>query len=119
MKPLSLLLLFLSGIFFVQPAYSGETNSVTELQQQVQKLKSENESLKQENQVLRKLLFEKGSPAQTTATQLQTTARDTTRVAPKPAAAEKGYWMTGSSGKRHNPSCRYYGSTKGRPCGPD
>jgi len=27
----------------------------------------------------------------------------------KAPAAEKGYWMTGSSGKRHNPSCRYYG----------
>jgi hypothetical protein len=27
--------------------------------------------------------------------------------------------MTTSSGKRHNSSCRYYGTTKGRPCGKD
>jgi len=27
-----------------------------------------------------------------------------------------GYWLS-TTGKRHNPSCRYYGSSKGRSCG--
>jgi len=29
------------------------------------------------------------------------------------------YWLTSSSGVRHNDSCRYYKKSKGNPCGPD
>jgi hypothetical protein len=32
------------------------------------------------------------------------------------SAAGGGYWLS-STGKRHNSSCRYYKSSKGRPCG--
>jgi len=32
---------------------------------------------------------------------------------------EKKFWMTNSSGKRHNSSCRYYHNSKGHPCGPN
>jgi hypothetical protein len=30
-----------------------------------------------------------------------------------------GYWLTTSSSKRHNSKCRYYKTSKGRPCGPN
>lgn len=32
---------------------------------------------------------------------------------------EKTHWLTTSSGVRHNSTCRYYRTSKGRPCGPD
>lgn len=32
---------------------------------------------------------------------------------------QAGYWLTTSRGKRHNSSCRYYGTTQGRSCGPN
>jgi Tfp pilus assembly protein PilN len=124
MKLLSCFVFLLIGLHLVQPAYSQDTtNSVAELQQQVQKLKAENESLKQENQVLRKLVFEKQNQPQTTA-QPQTTTPVVPRASyqqPTSGAstAQQGYWMTTSSGKRHNSSCRYYGTTKGRPCSKD
>jgi hypothetical protein len=31
---------------------------------------------------------------------------------------ETGYWMTNSSGKRHNKNCRYYKNSRGHICGP-
>ena len=36
-----------------------ESNSIVEIRQQLEKLRSENVALKQENQVLRKLVFER------------------------------------------------------------
>jgi hypothetical protein len=132
MKLRSYILSLLIGLLFVQPVFCEDTtNSVVALQQQIQKLKAENETLKQENQVLRKLVFEKQSPAQTVAepqavTQPQATTKSAARVPPasyrQPAAsstAQQGYWLTTSSNKRHNSSCRYYGTTKGRSCGPN
>jgi len=37
----------------------------------------------------------------------------------RPESDSGGYWLTTSSGRRHNASCRYYNSSKGRPCGPN
>jgi uncharacterized iron-regulated membrane protein len=127
MNPKSLLVFLLMGIFLVSPAFAADTNSVAELQQQVQKLKAENEALKQENQVLRKLAFEKQGQVQTTTQpQAQTavapaasTPSTSVRQPASAPAAQQGYWMTSSSSKRHNSSCRFYGTTKGRPCGPN
>ena len=97
------------------------TNSIAELQLQVQKLKTENEALKQENQVLRKLVFERQGAVQSPT---QTPPPNPSGVVVSPpqqpakSAVEKSYWMTSSSGKRHNNRCRYYGTSKGRQCGP-
>ena len=33
-------------------------------------------------------------------------------------STSRSYWLTSSSRKRHNSKCRYYGSGKGRSCGP-
>jgi hypothetical protein len=41
-------------------------------------------------------------------------------VAPSASAEASGeHWLTTSSHKRHNSSCKYYKSSKGRPCGPN
>lgn len=37
----------------------------------------------------------------------------------KKQTAETKYWMTNSSGKRHNSGCRYYENSKGHHCGPN
>jgi micrococcal nuclease len=35
------------------------------------------------------------------------------------STTQQGYWMTDSSSKRHNSSCRYFHNSKGHPCGPN
>ncbi len=41
-------------------------------------------------------------------------------ASPGPEIAPAGdYWLTTSSGVRHNSKCRYYKKSKGRPCGPN
>jgi micrococcal nuclease len=42
-----------------------------------------------------------------------------TRVAPPPAVEADGFWLTTSSRKRHNSTCRYFQNSDGRPCGPN
>lgn len=123
-SPFCLLALTLSFLFAYPLRAADSTNSITELQQQVQKLKIENEALKQENQVLRKLVFEKQSAIQS-PTQTPPPAANSSGVVVSPpqqpaksAVEQKSYWMTSSSGKRHNNRCRYYGTSKGRQCGP-
>jgi len=111
------------------PLYGADgPTSGASLQQQVEKLKAENEALKQENQVLRKLVFEKQNPSQaTTKPQPPTSApaavtgieKPPTTAKPAPTPAAQGYWMTNSSGKRHNSGCRYYQNSNGHPCGPN
>jgi len=125
MKQIFFRFLLLTGLLFVQPSFSADTNSAAELQQQVNRLKVENETLKQENQVLRKLAFERQSPAQTpsqpqpaVAPAASTPSTSLRQPASAPAAMQ-GYWRTSSSGKRHNSSCRYYGTSKGGTCGPN
>jgi hypothetical protein len=112
-------------------AFSAEKDSLTEIRQQLENLKSENAALKQENQVLRKLVFEKQSsaPAQpvsppTTSSVVPSTpsaaptSPSPVRLAPsKPSSAAVEYWITTSSGKRHNSGCRYFQTSRGRPGG--
>lgn len=112
-------------------AFCTETNSIVEIRQQIEKLKSENDALKQENQVLRKLVFEKQSSAPTQPVSSPTTSSVSTPPAPtaspstpsparvvpsKPSSAVE-YWITTSSGKRHNSGCRYFQTSRGRPGG--
>jgi regulator of replication initiation timing len=133
MKPFTTtlaLVISLWVLYLSQPIYSADsTISTTELQQQLQKLRTENEALKQENQVLRKLVFEKQHTSQNSVnSQPQTSSTTNLSGGEKPAAtsrqpipdnATQGYWMTNSSGKRHNSSCRYFHTSNGHPCGPN
>ncbi len=119
-----LYLFFTLGLIFVQ----AESNSIVEIRLQLEKLKSENAALKQENQVLRKLVFEKqsstpaqpvSSPTPSSVSTPPPTAPSTpspARVVPsKPSSAAVEYWITTSSGKRHNSGCRYFQTSRGRP----
>ena len=108
-------------------AFSAETDSLTEIRQQLEKLKSENAALKQENQVLRKLVFEKQSSTPTQPVTPPTTSSVSTppptapytpspaRVVPSKPSSAVEYWITTSSGKRHNSGCRYFQTSRGRP----
>jgi septal ring factor EnvC (AmiA/AmiB activator) len=89
-------------------------SQITTLQKEVETLKAENEALKMENRSLHRMLAAK-----------QQQATDSATAVPKPPSGlaptqqQTGYWITISSGVRHNSSCRYYMNSKGRPCGPN
>ena len=124
----TLLIIFLIQIFATKNVLS-ETDSLVEIRQQLEKLKSENVALKQENQVLRKLVFERqnapqpppvSSPTPSSVSTPLTPAPPSTpsaaRVVPtKPSSAAVEYWITTSSSKRHNSGCKYFQTSRGRP----
>lgn len=130
MKSTMFLVVVLIGGLFVQPARSGDdTNTVAALQQQIQTLKAENEKLKRDNQALMKLIVESQptvQPPVTAATGPRPSVRSSTRAptntiqqpVSRTVAPMTGYWLSTPSGQRHKSSCRYYGTTDGRPCGP-
>ena len=116
-------------LFTANLLFASETNSIVEIRQQLEKLKSENVALKQENQVLRKLVFERqnapqpppvSSPTPSTVSTPSSSAAPSTpsaaRVVPtKPSSAAVEYWITTSSSKRHNSGCKYFQTSRGRP----
>ena len=125
----NILIAFLVFLFTNCFIYSAETESIAEIRQQLEKLKSENAALKQENQVLRKLVFERQNAPQpqpvssptpsTVSTPLPPTTPSTpsaARAVPtKPSSAAVEYWITTSSSKRHNSGCKYFQTSRGRP----
>jgi len=97
---------------------SQETSTSEELsllKQEVLQLRTEVSQLKIEVQQLRRLLA--SSPQNSGVTTQQSPRSNYS--APASSTSETGYWCTQSSKKRHNPSCRYYKTSKGRPCGPN
>ena len=98
-----------------------------ELQKVNAQLKAENDSLKQELQSLRKLLATGStSPIETKSEPKISPAKET--VSPETASPETaspetaittGFWLTTSSKRRHNNSCKYYKTSKGSECGPN
>ena len=131
MKQFIFSILIINSLLFNHLAYAAdvETNSIVEIRQQLEKLKSENTALKQENQVLRKLVFERQNAPQPqpvsspTPSSVSTPLPPTTlptpspaRVVPtKPSSAAVEYWITTSSSKRHNSGCKYFQTSRGRP----
>jgi len=113
-------------LFTTTQLQSSDTNSISEIRQQLEKLKSENAALKQENQVLRKLVFEKQSPAPAQPVSSPTPSSVSSppptapytlspaRVVPSKPPSAVEYWITTSSGKRHNSGCRYFQTSRGR-----
>ena len=123
-----LLISIFSGAFLLSTNISGDNKiDIDEIRQQLEKLKSENAALKQENQVLRKLVFEKQSPAPSQPVSTPSTSSVSTppppapytpspaRVVPSKPSSAVEYWITTSSGKRHNSGCRYFQTSRGRP----
>ena len=101
---------------------SQQANDIELLKAEVKRLAAENAKLKEENQQLRKMLtkqdlFEPGLPPSVSQTQDKPSSLVQTPTSSD--QQETGYWMTTSSGKRHNKNCRYYKNSKGRFCKPD
>ena len=98
-------------------AADGQTNAsgdITALRSEVATLKAENEALRKENQSLRRAL---AARPEYTTNSAAATSRVPATVAP--TRQQTDYWLTISSGIRHNSSCRYYMNSKGRFCGPN
>jgi hypothetical protein len=94
-----------------------QSASSTDPQALIQQLRSENEALKQELQHLRKLLATSlGQPSGTAVTQTSSTAIASPQTVQQQSTE---FWLTSSSKKRHNSSCRYYQNSNGRSCNVD
>jgi Tfp pilus assembly protein PilV len=83
------------------------------------KLNQQIEQLRRENQLLRSLLTQAQAPAANPAQPTSATAQATSTVAPAGQQQELTHWLTSSSNKRHNSSCRWFKTSKGRPCRAD
>jgi hypothetical protein len=83
----------------------------------IQQLKSENEALKLEIQTLRRLLA--NSPTNSNGQSAPPVNSNYIASTSAGATQSAGYWITLSSRKRHNSSCRYYQNSNGRPCSPE
>lgn len=84
------------------------------LKEQVKQLRSENQALRL--QLAQDNTGSRQASAQAPATEIQPVVK---QAVPAQQQAEKSYWITTSSSKRHNSSCRYYKSSKGRLCTKD
>ena len=71
-------------LFTANLLFASETNSIVEIRQQLEKLKSENVALKQENQVLRKLVFERQNAPQPPPVSSPTPSTVSTPLPPAP-----------------------------------
>jgi regulator of replication initiation timing len=93
-------------------------DTTTDYSKQIEKLQAENAKLKEEIQNLRKLLGSsptQASPVVNTSTTTQTA--DKPAIQPSGDVKTTGFWLTSSSKKRHNSSCRYYKTSNGSECG--
>lgn len=120
MRPLVLLMLATIPVLgqTLAPETPGRTPTVAELQRQVATLQSENDFLRREIKALRQALS-LDDPAPAAQPEVNRGTKDSAIVVPPTttrSSQEAGYWLTSSTGKRHNPRCRYYGSSKGHPC---
>ena len=101
----------LSAAFGQSPAPSSAGSpNLQELQKQLQQLK-------QENQRLRGLLTQGNTTTATAPVKLATAhSAQTAAAAGSSDQQSLTHWVTTSSNKRHNSSCRYYRNSDGRPC---
>lgn len=84
--------------------------------EEIARLKAENEKLRAENQRLRQLLVQ-GSPGSAPSVPVQRAAPVSSSSVTRSSTEGQGltHWVTSSSGKRHNSSCRWYRNSNGRP----
>jgi hypothetical protein len=85
------------------------------IQQKNEDLEQTIRALQADNAALREQLRATATkPASTSSTQNAVQSPPTS--SPAVQDASQAYWLS-STGKRHNKSCRYYGTGRGRPCG--
>ena len=97
------------------------------LRQELSRLKDQNQQLRLENQKLRRLLADQGEaiPAIPPAAKQQPGTASPSAVASKTNAVDAGsgqaqtFWLSKTTGKRHNSRCKYYNKSDGRFCGPN
>ena len=116
-SPFSLILTIAISLLQFSTCLHAQSASSTDSQAIIQQLKSENDALKLELQNLRRLLA--NSPTHSSG--LAVPQANSNQIASTSAGATQsaGYWITLSSRKRHNSSCRYYQNSNGRPCSPE
>jgi hypothetical protein len=87
----------------------------------LQELQKQLKQLKQENQVIRELLTQSNTTTATAPVKPATanSAAQTATAAGNSDQQSLTHWLTISSNKRHNSSCRYYQRSRGRPCRAD
>jgi hypothetical protein len=98
-------------------ALTGTESDLQTLKLEVERLKKLVVQLQTENQQLRRLLAEPRAVNMGESQVPPTPSRSA--VSSALAGQETGCWLTASSNKRHNSTCRYFKATKGRSCGPD
>lgn len=102
---------------FSQTNTEANSNSpdIAQLRSEVALLRSEVSQLKSEVQQLRRLLATTPQSNMGNSTPKYNETKSDTII----NDAVTGYWLTKSSNKRHNASCRYYKTSNGHPCGPN
>lgn len=89
---------------------SGGEQKNKDLEQTIKAFQADNAALRDQ------LRTATTKPPSTTSTQNAVQVPST--FSPAVQDASQGYWLS-STGKRHNKSCRYYGTGRGRPCAPN
>ena len=113
MKKILSILLLCGCILDVRSA-----DTTTDYSKQIEKLQAENAKLKEEIQSLRKLLGSSPTPSSPIVNTASTApTADKPAIQPSGDVKTTGFWLTSSSKKRHNSSCRYYKTSNGNECG--
>lgn len=85
-------------------------------QEENAKLRQELSDIKIKNGLLTEQLKQVPSELTQTESELAKSKTETPHISKISEPESTGYWMTYSSQKRHNPSCRYYRDSNGRFC---
>jgi hypothetical protein len=99
---------------WVIATFAGDAPSVSD---EISHLKKENAALKEENQRLRRLLAAQPE-SKPVRPGVGSAAPANGAPSVQPVAEAPAFWLS-NTGKRHNPSCRYFQTAAGKPCGPN
>ncbi len=83
------------------------------------RLKEENAQLRRENQQLRRLLAEKALPNRPADLVTAPVGGAQSAVTNPGSDSPLIYWLSASTGQRHNSRCRHFKTSEGRLCGPE
>ena len=105
--------MMLGGILFATAA-----DNAVDYPKLLEKLQAENAHLKDEIQNLRKLLGSSSAqPSPNVNASTSAPTADNSAIHASGDVKTAGFWLTSSSKKRHNSSCRYYKTSNGSVCG--
>jgi hypothetical protein len=106
-----------------EPAAFSQSTATAASTDELAQLRAENAKLRSENQRLRQLLVQTASSSSLPAPASSSPARESaaSSAASQSSAASTDpqaltYWLSATSNKRHNASCRWFKASKGRAC---